>query len=104
MVAVQIFFIECLPYILKISKEAHRRGAPHTPPPMFMNLFLERIATLRATKPYVPPRLSKPILNVLPMYRYIFQGNNFPKQYYALNTICKLFRYKNFKKIIENQL
>ena len=71
---------------------------------MFMTLFLERMGALSATKPYVPFRLPKPILNVLRMYRYIFQGNNFPKQYYALNTIFKLFRYKNFKIILENQL
>ena len=99
-----MFFIECLPYILKSSEKTHQPGAPHTPPSMFMTLFLERMITLSATKPHVPPRLTKPILNVLPMYRYIFQGNNFPKQYYALNTIFKLFRYKNFKKSLENQL
>ena len=32
---------------------------------------------LSATKAHVAPRL--PILNVLPIYRYIFQGSNFSK-------------------------
>ena len=65
---------------------------------MFMTLFLERMGALSATKAHVAPRLPEPILNVLPMYRNIFQGSNFPKQYYALDAIFKLFRYKNFKK------
>ena len=51
----------------------------HTPPPMFMALFLDRMGALSATKAHVAPRLPKPILNVLPMYRYICQGSNFPK-------------------------
>ena len=106
MVAVQIFLTECFPYILKSSREArHFRiffnleiYPKHIPPPMFMILFLERMGVLSATEPHVPPRLSKPILNVLLMYRYIFLGNNFSKQYYALNKIFKLFTYKHFKK------
>ena len=53
---------------------------------------------LSTTKPHVPPRLPKPILNVLPMYGYIFHENNFPKQNYALNTIFRLFKYKYLKK------
>ena len=69
---------------------------------MFMTLFLERMGALSATKSHVAPRLPK-LMNVLPMYRYIFQGSNFHKQY-ALNTIFKLFRYKNFKIFLENQL
>ena len=65
---------------------------------MFMTLFLERMGALSATKAHVASRLPKPILNVLPMYTNIFQGSNFPKQYYALDAIFKLFRYKNFLK------
>ena len=76
----------------------------HTPEPMFMTLFWERMGALSATKDHVAPRPPKPTLNVLPMYRYIFQGSIFPKQHYALNTIFKLFRFKNFKKSLENQL
>ena len=56
------------------------------------------MAALSATKANVAPRLPKPILIVLPMYRYIFHGRNFPKQYQALTTIFKLFRYINFKQ------
>ena len=74
MVAVQIFF-ECLPYILKSSKETHlfrissnlELHQKHTLPPIFTTLFLERLWALNATKPHVPPRLHKRILNVLPM-------------------------------------
>ena len=69
---------------------------------MFMTLFLERMGALSATKAHVAPRLPKP--NILPMYRYIFQESNFFKQYYAPNTIFKLFRYKNFQNILEDQL
>ena len=69
-----------------------------------MTLSLERMGALSVTKPHIPPRLPESILNVLPMYRYIFQESNFPKQYYALNTILKLFRYKNLKNFLENQL
>ena len=69
-----------------------------------MTLSLERMGALSGTKPHIPPRLPESILNVLPMYRYIFQESNFPKQYYALNTILKLFRYKNLKNFLENQL
>ena len=98
MVTVEISFIECLLYILKSSKEAHHfkisfnldLHQKHTPPPMFLTLFLERMAALSATTTHVPPRLPKPVVNVLPLYRYIFQENNFPKQYYALNTIFKM--------------
>ena len=68
------------------------------------DLVLREKGALITTKPHVPPRLHKPILNVLPMYRYIFQGNIFPKQYYALNTIFKLAIYKHFKKLLVNQL
>ena len=65
----QIFFIECLPYILKSSKEAHRFRISlnldlyqkHTSPPMFMTLFLERMGELSVTKAHVAPRLPKPI-------------------------------------------
>ena len=64
---------------------------------MFTTLFLERMGTLSVAKAHVTPRRPKPILNVLPMYRHIFQGSNYLKQYYALNTIFKLLRYKNFK-------
>ena len=64
---------------------------------MFMTLFLERMGTLSAAKAHVTPRRPKPILNVLPMYRDIFQGSNYLKQYDALNTIFKLLKYKNFK-------
>ena len=70
---------------------------------MFMTLFLERMGALSATKVHVAPRLPKLTMNVLPMYTYIFQGSNFHKQD-ALNTIFKLFRYKNFKIFLENQL
>ena len=56
------------------------------------------MGALSATKANVAPRLPKPILIVLPMYRYIFHGRNFPKQYQALTTIFKLFRYINFKQ------
>ena len=52
----------------------------HTPPPIFMTLFLERLGALSATKTDVDPRLLKTILNVLSTYRYIFQGTIFPKQ------------------------
>ena len=61
----------------------------HTPPPMFITLLLEEMGALSVTKAHVAPRLPKPILNILTMHRYIFQGSNFPKQYYALNTIFK---------------
>ena len=59
---------------------------------MFMTLFLERMGALSANTHHFPPRLPKPIVNALPLYRYIFQGNNFPKQYYALNTIFKMVK------------
>ena len=74
----------------------------HNSPPMLMTLFLETLGALTATKAHVAPRLL--ILNVLPMYIHIFQGSNFPKQYYALNMIFKSFRYKNFKTFSDIQL
>ena len=67
----------------------------HTQQPMFMTLSLERMGVLSVTKDHIAPRPPSPTptLNVLPMYRYIFQGKIFPKQYYAINAIFKLFRY-----------
>ena len=47
----------------------------HTPPPIFISLFLERMGALSATKFHVAPRLPNSILKVLPMHRYIFSGN-----------------------------
>ena len=60
---------------------------------MFMTLFLDRMRALSATKAFVAPRLPKPILNVLPMNRYIFQGSNsqvFYKKscFEVFNKIC----------------
>ena len=64
---------------ISINMELYQK---HTPPPISMTLFLERMGALSATKVHVAPRLPKPILNVLHMHRYIFQVSNFPKQYY----------------------
>ena len=52
---------------------------------------------LNATKPHFHHRLHKPILKVLPMYRYIvatiyFSGEIFPKQHHVLNTVFKLLQ------------
>ena len=67
----------------------------HTSQPMFTTLSLERMRVLSVTKDHIAPRppSPRPTLNILPMYRYIFQGRIFPKQYYAINAIFKLFRY-----------
>ena len=67
-----------------------------------MTLFLGRMGALSAAKAHVAPRLPKPILNISPMHRHIFQRSNFPKQYYALNAIFKLLQrfLKNFRKSI----
>ena len=107
-----MFFIECLPYILKSSKETHRFRISfnlelyqiHAPPPMFMTLFLERMGALSATKHHVPPRHPPRILNVLPMYRYILSG----KQLFQ-TVLCSKYDFqivqiqkfqKNFRKSI----
>ena len=41
----------------------------HTPQAIFMTLFLERMGALSVTKDHVAPRLPKPILKALPIYR-----------------------------------
>ena len=51
---------------------------------------------LSATKVHVAPRL--PILNVLPIYRYIFQGSNFSKYDVQIAQIQKF--QNNFRKSI----
>ena len=55
-----------------------------------LTLFLKRMRMLSATKPRSHPRLSKAILRILPTYGNIFEGNNFPKQYHALDTVFNL--------------
>ena len=78
MIAVQIFFIECLLYILKSSKEAHRFRISfnlelyqdQTSPSMFMTL--DRMGVLSATKAHVAPRLPKPILKVFTMFFFFY--------------------------------
>ena len=107
MLAVQIFFIECLPYILKSSKEAHRPEAPHAPPPMFITLFLERMGKLSATKSHVLLYLER-FTHVLIHYsekqlsqtilcsKYDFQIvqiQKFQKNYRKSIVRVKVFRY-----------
>ena len=50
-----------------------------------LTFFLKRTRMLSATKPRSHPRLPKPILWILTIYGNISEGNNFPKQYHALN-------------------
>ena len=69
-----------------------------------MTLSLERMGALSVTKPHIPPRLPESILNVLPMYRYIFSGKQLSQTILCSNTILKLFRYKILKNFLENQL
>ena len=61
-----MFFIECLRYIWKSSKETHRfrisfnlgLHQKHTQTPIFMTLFLERMEALSATRPLFLPYSS----------------------------------------------
>ena len=57
----------------------------------FMTLFLKKMGIiLSASKPHCHPKLSKPILKILSIYKNIFLGK------YALNTFSDCFMHQTF--------
>ena len=57
----------------------------------FMTLFLKKMGTiLSASKLHCHPKLSKPILKILSIYKNIFLGK------YALNTFSDCFMHQTF--------
>ena len=86
MVTVQKFCIECPPYILF--------QVPRKP----MTLSLERMGALSVTKPHIPPRLPESILNVLPMYRYIFSGKQLSQTILCSKYDFEIVQVQNLEK------
>ena len=107
-VAVQIFFLgmSSLHFEkfqgISFNRELYQK---HTPPPMFMNFFLERMEALSATKALVASTLPKPILNVLPTHVQIhFSEKQLPQIILCCKYDFQIVQKQKFQKFFRKSI